>query len=215
MKNNKQVILLVVAFVILIGGGSAAYRVLAGFYDAQAEIRSEEPGGESIDNHEEAGTAAETALPAELPAAPAADLAPDITVYDQEGNEVHLSDYRNKKPVVVNFWASWCPPCKEEMPYFQNAADRYGDEVEILMVNLTDGSRETKDKANAFIAQNGYQMKVLFDTEMDATYTYRLYSIPQTMFIDREGRMIYEHVGMISQNKLDSNIEALISDSTS
>ena len=78
--------------------------------------------------------------------------APDFTVLDREGNPVKLSDFAGK-PVVLNFWASWCGPCKSEMPDFQEAYEKYDGEVVFIMVNCTDGSRETMDTAMEFISE--------------------------------------------------------------
>ena len=83
------------------------------------------------------------------------NLAPNFTVYDADGKPVKLSDFRGK-PVVLNFWASWCPPCKSEMPDFQKEFEVQGSQVQFLVVNLTDGSRETVATASAYIAQQGY-----------------------------------------------------------
>lgn len=195
MNNNKKSAVIVLAvFVILIAGGVIGYNVLSQNYNEQA-------------NEEEADV--KTTEDAEAEPEDRAQAA-DFTVYNKAGDEVKLSDYQGKKPVVVNFWASWCPPCKEEMPFFQTAADEYGEEVEILMIDLTDGSRETIEKADEFIKTNGYTMNVLYDTDMDASRVYYIQSIPRTIFIDIEGKISYNHVGMITQEQLDSNIEKLL-----
>ena len=96
-----------------------------------------------------------------------ATLAPDFTAYDENGNQVSLSDYRGK-PVVLNFWATWCYYCKEEMPDFNKAYGVYPD-VQFLMVNATDGVQETKEKAMQYVKDEGFNFPVLYDTEMDGT----------------------------------------------
>lgn len=134
----------------------------------------------------------------------------DFTVYDEEGNKVNLSDFKGNKPVVVNIWASWCGPCKAEMPYFENAIKIYGDEVEFLMINLTDGKRETKEKAIKFLKDNNLDMEILFDEELNAANTYNIMGIPMTIFIDINGNISYDREGMIDEDMLKTNIEKII-----
>ena len=101
----------------------------------------------------------------------------DFKVYDREGNPVSLSDMAGK-PVVVNFWATWCGPCKSELPAFEKAYKTYGDKVEFMMVNLTDGQRETVPKVNEFISENEYTFPVYYDTKYSASAAYGISSIP-------------------------------------
>lgn len=132
--------------------------------------------------------------------------APDFTVYDIDGNAVSLSDFIGKKPVVINFWASWCPPCKAELPDFQEVFDEYSDEVEFMMVDMIDPYQETIETAKDFITENGYTFNVYFDSDGDASYTYGIASIPCTAFIDKDGYIVNGFVGMIDRATIDENI---------
>ena len=134
--------------------------------------------------------------------------APDFTVTYLNGNTVSLSDF-NGKPVVINFWATWCPPCKSELPYFENMFKKYGEQVEFMMVNLTDGVQETADSVNEFIEESEYTFPVYLDTEYSAAVAYGTYSIPVTVFVDGEGNLVYEKVGMIQENILEACIKSI------
>lgn len=138
------------------------------------------------------------------------EQAKDFVVYDKNLNQVKLSDYKGK-PVVVNFWASWCPPCRSEMPTFNEISSKYSqDNLVILMVNLTDGERETMDTANQFIKNNNYNMNVLFDNDNSAAINYNILSIPRTIFIDKNGNIVKDHSGVISKDELESEINEIL-----
>ena len=142
---------------------------------------------------------------------PAVEQAPDFTVTDAEGNEVRLSDYFGK-PIVLNFWASWCGPCQYEMPDFEVAYHQYGEEVQFLMVNLTDGYSETVNSARKFLESSGYTFPVYFDTLSDAARVYQVYSIPCTYFLDADGALVTRTVGMISADALQQGINLILSE---
>lgn len=133
--------------------------------------------------------------------------APDFTVQNTAEEEVKLSDFAGK-PVIVNFWASWCGPCKSEMPYFQNMYDTYGEDVVFMMVNLT-GGRETVDTALDYIQQAEYTFPVYFDTKQEAAYAYYVSSIPATYFIDAEGNLAAYGVGALQEENILQGLELL------
>ncbi len=159
----------------------------------------------------EAPAEAPTEAPAEAPTegSETASLAPDITVYDIDGNAVHLSDFLGK-PVILNFWASWCGPCKSEMPDFQEKYEELGDSVQFLVVNLTDGESETVDTASAFITEQGYTFPVFYDTDLDGAYTYGVQSIPTTYFIDAEGHAIAMAKSALDAETLQKGIDMIL-----
>lgn len=135
--------------------------------------------------------------------------APDFTVTDAGGNSVSLSSHLGR-PVIVNFWASWCGPCKNELPAFDSIYKKYGGEVDIMMVNLADGYRETVSAAKSFIASNGYSFPVYFDVDSSAQTAYSVRSIPRTVFIYSDGNVMSQHTGMITESELETNIKKLI-----
>ena len=137
-----------------------------------------------------------------------AHTAPDFTVFDLEGNQVNLSDFLGK-PIIVNFWASWCGPCQMEMPDFDESYAVYKDKIEFLMVNMTDGSRETLEKASSFIEEKGYSFPVYYDTEYSAAITYSVSSLPTTYFIDTEGKLIAHARGAIDADTLQKGIDMI------
>ena len=126
---------------------------------------------------------------------------PNFTLTDLSGKNVSLSDYKGKV-VVLNFWASWCPPCKAEMPEF-NEVDREfkksGDTV-LLAINMTDGRRETKKKVETFISEQKYKMRVLLDSEGKASNLFDIRYLPTTYVIDAEGTVTGQLVGGTTKN---------------
>ena len=127
-------------------------------------------------------------------------------MYDEEGNAFRLSDFEGK-PVVLNFWASWCGPCKLEMPDFDEAYGKYGEDIHFLMVNMTDGYQENVESAKEFIDDSGYNFPVYYDTDVDAARTYGVYSIPTTYFIDKDGYVIANGRGALDAETLQIGID--------
>ena len=192
MKDKKvTVVVLLLAFAMLLVGAWVLYDYLGENITADrlATQPATDPTGEATE---------ESTLP----------MAPDFTVYDLEGNPVSLSDFRGK-PVVVNFWASWCGPCQMEMPDFNEKYLALEGEVAFLMVNMTDGSRETVETASAFIAGTEYAFPVFYDTDLDAAMAYSVYSLPTTFFIDAQGHAIAQATGAIDAETLQKGIDMI------
>ena len=135
--------------------------------------------------------------------------APDFTVYDLEGNAHKLSDFRGK-PVLLNFWASWCGPCQMEMPDFQKYYESHGDKVHFVIVNLTDGQQETVESASAFIAEQGYTFPVYYDTDIDAAMKYGVSAVPVSYFIDAEGYFVAWAQGALTAEMLQQGMDLLL-----
>ena len=133
--------------------------------------------------------------------------APDFTVLDNNGNKVKLSDFKGK-PVILNFWATWCYYCKEEMPDFNKAFENHPD-IQFMMVNATDGVQETIATAKDFIEKQGFGFDVFFDTDMEAVTNYGVTVYPMTFFIDANGDLVTYANGMIDYATLEKGIEMI------
>ena len=186
MKNKFIPLIIILALTALISGSVILYNSFKG--DASSQLGGNETEQSTTDTER--------------------DPAPDFTVYDSQGNTVKLSDFKGK-PTVVNFWASWCGPCKSEMPYFEEKYKALGDEVNFLMVNLTDGSQETMESASGYIATQGYTFPVYYDPDASATIAYRVYSVPATYFIDAQGNMVVHALGAIDAQTLQQGIDMI------
>ena len=139
------------------------------------------------------------------------NLAPDFTMEDMESNAVKLSDFRGT-PVVLNFWASWCGPCKSEMPEFESTYQTYGDQVQFVMVDLVSGRSETKEMGLEVIQEAGYTFPVFFDVNQEASAAYEISAIPMTCFISAEGEIVMQQIGKLSAEGLEEGIQAILAE---
>ena len=210
MNSKKWFLIFSVCFVILMIGAGVLYDGLSGTVERESLVTTEknevtnpptetpkESESQNVDTtQEKEATEEETSI------------APDFTVVDAEGNEHKLSDFFGK-PIVLNFWASWCGPCKSEMPDFDEVYAEYKEEVHFLMVNLTDGYQETIQSAKEFIEEQGYSFPVYYDTNSEAMMAYYAYSIPMTFFIDAEGQMVAYAQSAISKEVLLQGLEMI------
>lgn len=200
MNQYIKVILSIAGFAILLGGSYLLYQRFAGEYGqsnlVEMEIQQEEGG--VADSTPAAGDAGGYEAETETPQV---SMAADFTVVDVQGGEVSLTSLLGR-PIVLNFWASWCPPCISEMPEFQKIYEEQGSEILFLMVNVTDGSRETTETAGAFIAEQGYTFPVYYDVYLSAANAYSVTSIPATYFINAEGEIAAGARGAIDEETL-------------
>ena len=224
MNNKKVFLIIILVFVLLIGGALVLYNALSKDAGARQIIVHETPQpAESpaatqapAESNPYDETFTEEAAVPETEASPdnhnhgdnEAVHAPDVRIFDREGNEVRLSQYFGK-PLVLNFWASWCGPCQSEMPDFQAKYKELGGEVNFVMVNMTDGQRETVETASKFIDRNGFEFPVFYDTTGEAAYIYEAYSLPTTYFIDAGGHVIAQAVGAIDAATLQEGIDLI------
>ncbi len=139
----------------------------------------------------------------------------DFEAVDFEGNTVKLSDYKGKI-IFLSFWATWCPPCREEMPWMQEIYDEHKDQdVVMLAVSPTsvemrggDDSDRAENQVRKFITENGYTFPVLLDKEDKAWSVYQQRGIPANYVIDKQGIIRYSIPGAFrSKEQMETFIE--------
>lgn len=195
MKRKGMLWIGILVLAAVLGGAYLLYRQLSDHYQQEQLV----PDGQNTEDGE-SETEQERGQQE-------ASLAPDFTVYDNEGNAVNLSDYFGR-PVVLNFWASWCGPCKSEMPEFDAKSRELEGEVVFLMVNMT-GGRETKESAESYVNSQGFSFPVFYDLDLDAAQTYSVYSLPTTYFIDENGNLSARANGAIDGDTLQQGIDLI------
>ena len=160
---------------------------------------------ESESSYAESESESETT--AKLPEDPNAGLtkAPELAFSDMNGNKVQLSDFLGK-PIVLNFWASWCPPCVGEFPAFAEVYREYNGEVVFLFINCFDGAKETMRTVQNFINGNGYSDLPIYLDKVNARQAYGVSAIPFTFFINSDGYIVNSINTSISKDRLLSEI---------
>ena len=193
MKKQVKFILALLGIAVFFLGTSFLYQFLSDRYDPQNVTVTDEQGDVAGDSSENSTQPM---------------LAPNFTLYTEDGTAVNLSELYGK-PIILNFWASWCPPCKSEMPDFESMYQKYGEDIHFVMINLTDGQRETVESGAAYVEAQGFTFPVYFDSDLDAANNYQVYSVPMTYFLDAEGYAIARASGAIDAATLDRGISMI------
>lgn len=181
MKKAKSIIISVVVTALFIGALACAY-----FGYKKLSERHSPSGGVSANGKE---------------------LYKDFTVTDTAGKTVKLSEFVGQ-PVVINFWAQWCAPCKSELPHFDKLAKEYDGRVKFLMVNVFyDGN---KSKTLDFVSRGGYTFPLYFDHADSAVSAYGISSVPETVFISADGKVAAKRVGAMSEAVLRNYINLIL-----
>ena len=132
--------------------------------------------------------------------------APNFTLKTLDGKQVELSDYKGKK-VMLNFWATWCPPCKKEMPDMEKYTQQAGDDVVVLAVNI-----DPENDVQAFVEDNGITFTIPLDSQSaknPVNERYKILSIPTTYFIDKEGIIRNKVISAMQLKDMERNINSM------
>lgn len=226
-KNTRTLIILLLSFIAIIVVASVAYNALresaepvpfnpqmvvpstiaspeAVMATAQVKEQSE------INEAEEIQASAEEAQEEEIPLEESQEpKMPNIPFYTLQGVETSFEEIRQGRPVVINYWASWCPPCKEELPHFQKAYDTYGEEISFIFLNALDGQRETLQTVTKFINDFKFTGPVFYDNGLFA-YIFQTTSLPTTVFFNADGTVAGGQLGYMSESALQRNIDLLL-----
>jgi peroxiredoxin len=146
--------------------------------------------------------------PADLPNTDFAKApsAPDFELSNLDGVKVRLSSFRGKL-VVLNFWATWCPPCKQEIPWLNDLQKEYGDQLQVLGVTVDD---EDSSELSAFVKEMKFRYPVLHSTpEAESAYL-GIAGVPVTFFLDREGQIRKKTSGLTSKEEMQATIVKLL-----
>jgi peroxiredoxin len=191
MMKKKMFGLIIVAILISI----MIVGFVKGNVDTEESFSSEQKGVDLLDVTSEEGLTK-------------GDLAPDFTLTTLDGKKVQLSELKGKK-VIVNFWATWCPPCKAEMPHMQNFYEDFSDEenVEILAVNLT--SEDKEESVQNFVQDYGLTFPIPMDTKGVVGETFQAITIPTSYMIDTKGRIQNKVVGPMDENMIKDFVSNL------
>jgi len=115
-----------------------------------------------------------------------------------DGESVAYSEFEGR-PILVNFWATWCPPCLEEMPLIQAYADRFGEELVVLAINAGEDEADVR----AFVEQNQLELIVMLDPSGKAGQYFKVYGLPTTLFFDQKGDLVTTHIGVLNAALID------------
>ena len=216
----KKLLLLITMIIVLFGGAFYIYQSNSTTEEVVTEESSTEisPQVKSDESHVATSSTIEESEPMEEESKGSIDITsnnqaktdwegPSSIYLNTDGDEIDLSENYGKG-TLINIWASWCEPCKVEMPYFEEAYQTYGDDINFLMINATESKpTETQEAALTFADEMDLSMPIYFDTEMSNQYLFGATILPLTVILDAEGHVEEIVRGQVSPAKLTQLIE--------
>lgn len=133
----------------------------------------------------------------------AGQAAPDFELKSLAGETIRLSDFKGK-PILLNFWATWCGPCRAEFPELQSAAVEYKDKVVIIGINMT--TNDTPNQVPAFVAEFGVTFPIALDETGEVSRAYQVMGLPTSVFIDRDGIVSEVRLGAINKAYIETRL---------
>ena len=181
--SNWRIVLLILSGIVI--GAGVGVAVLFGFGSGKPAAT---PAGNS-----------------DLPVAPEKGaLAPDFTLQGLNGDQVNLNDFRGKD-VLINFWATWCGPCRIEMPTIQARFEQHNPNLAVLAVDFD----EPAPQVQAFVDELGLTFDVLLDPGGEIQKLYQVRGYPTSVFVDQDGVVQIVHIGIVTESQLDGYLSDL------
>ena len=208
MNAKQKWIMGAVAFFLLLVIGAFGYQELQKEAERQREMELAKQE-EDMSAEDTSGETTEDENQSQEKTAEYAD-APDFTVWDQEGTQISLKEILEGKPAVINFWTSKCPPCREEMPDFEELYQELKDQVQFIMVDGIGCMGETEESGRAYVEEQGFSFPVYYDKEMDAVITYGIQAFPTTYILNSNGELVTGGSGMISKATLQELLNEVV-----
>lgn len=219
----KKLLLLITMIIVLFGGAFYIYQINSTTEEVVTEESSTEisPQVKSDESHVATSSTIEESEPMEEERKASIDITsnnqpktdwegPSSIYLNSDGDKIDLSENYGKG-TLINIWASWCEPCKVEMPYFEEAYQTYGDDINFLMINATESKpTETQEAALTFADEMDLSMPIYFDTEMSNQYLFGATILPLTVILDAEGHVEEIVRGQVSPAKLTQLIEQIL-----
>lgn len=194
--GKKSTVILGVALVVILAAAGFLYTRLAP--GVQHDQLAQEP---SQSEDSSSSSSSQQASPA-----------PSFPMEDSQGNTVQLSDFLGDKPVFLNFWASTCSPCKQEMPDIQALYEQYGEQIHFVLVNVGSAMKDTREKAESYLTEQGFTFPVYYDVDYQAITAYGINSFPFSIFIDAQGNLVTYGQGMLSAQLLQKGLNLIAPD---
>ena len=191
-SNKRGVIIAIIALVAVLAIALLAYNLLSG------------PASQGVDRAQSETTSASNKAGALW----LADF--DATVYSDLGDATPLTKLSDGRPLVVNFWATWCPYCIDEMDGFQQIYDDYADRVSFAFVDATDGQRETIEDAKAWVEESAYTLPFYYDIQGEAVMNFGISAFPTTVVVAPDGGILTISTGRIDADKLRTGLDSLL-----
>ena len=197
--NKRGAIIAAVALVLVLVGAGAAYVVLSG--------QRSSASSSSVSSSVSASTVASSSS-ANKAAPQLGDY--DATVYTADGEAKKLSEIANGKPLVINFWATWCPYCAKEFPDYKTLLSEYGSSVSFAFVDAPGSKGETVQKAQDWLAQNGFEeFPAYYDNDLEASSNFGARSLPTTVVVAANGEIQGASAGAIDLQRMRNALYTL------